>query len=98
MCQSFQYYSCFEWLNSWIELWGRKIEPNLEEIKIAENILEYMLKLINKNENEFNDSEDLECDLEYQSNFEWYEEFLKENEKVSPTRRFLFNIWKNQST
>jgi hypothetical protein len=56
-----------------------KIEPNLEEIKIAVNILEYMLKLVNKNENEFNDSEGLACDVEYQTIFKCSD---KENEKV----------------
>jgi hypothetical protein len=63
-----------------------EIEPNSEEIKIAESIFEYMLKLVNKNENEFNNSEGLECDVEYQTNFECsdneYEQFLKQNEKV----------------
>ncbi len=42
-----------------------KIEPNIEETKIAENIFEYMLKLVNKNENELIDSEGHEYDVEY---------------------------------
>jgi hypothetical protein len=75
-----------------------KIEPNLEEIKISENILEYMLKLVNKNENEFNNSEDLECEVEYQTNFECshveYEEFLKENEKFF-SDKISFQYMKN---
>ncbi len=74
-----------------------KIEQNLKEIKIAENILEYILKLVNKNE--FNDSEGLEYDVEYQTNFECsdkeYEEFLKENEKFFSDRKIFFQNMKD---
>jgi uncharacterized lipoprotein NlpE involved in copper resistance len=58
-----------------------------------------MLKLVNKNENEFNDSEGLECDVEYQTNFECsykeYEELLEENEKVFYDENIFFQNMKD---